>query len=207
VADIRRALDLGFDSVMVDGSRLPLSGNIESTRQIVEMASPFGVPVEGELGAVLGHEAGPLPPYEELYASGKGFTDVGEAARFVTETGVDWLSVACGSVHGAVRGSAKDREKARARLNIEHLARLRDATQIPLVLHGGSGIPKESVQAGIAHGIAKINIGTDIRQPYERAIRAGQPVEEARRTVYDRARYLLAEVLLAEGSRDVINPA
>jgi ketose-bisphosphate aldolase len=203
---IRRALELGYDSVMVDGSRLPLSENIAATRQVVEMAAGFGVPVEGELGAVLGHEAGPLPPYEELYASGRGFTDVGEAARFVAETGVDWLSVACGSVHGAVRGSAKDRTKTQARLNIAHLADLREATRIPLVLHGGSGIPRQSVQAGIAHGIAKINIGTDIRQPYEQALREGTTTDRARRVVYDRARHILAEVLLAEDTRDVINP-
>jgi len=204
---LRRALDLGYDGIMVDGSRLPLEENIAATREVVELAAPYGVPVEGELGAVMGHEEGPLPPYEELFESGKGFTNVEEAERFVTETGVSWLSVACGSVHGAVRGSAKDRQKARARLNIAHLTRLRDAAGVPLVLHGGSGIPKESIQAGVAHGIVKINIGTDLRQPYEQAVRAGNSIEEARRVVYERARHILAVVLLAENSRDVINPA
>ena len=204
---LRQALDLGYDAIMVDGSRLPLDQNIAVTRQVVELAAPYAVPVEGELGAVLGHEEGPLPPYEELFESGRGFTDVEEAARFVSETGVSWLSVACGSVHGAVRGSAKDQAKTRARLNIEHLVRLRDATRIPLVLHGGSGIPKESIQAGIAHGIAKINIGTDLRQPYEQAIRDGLSIDAARSVVYERARYILSDVLLAENSRGVINPA
>lgn len=204
---LREAISLGYDSIMVDGSRLPLDDNIAATRQVVEMAARSGIPVEGELGAVLGHEAGPLPPYEELFSSGKGFTSVDEAARFVEETGVDWLSVACGNIHGAIRGSAKDRQKARARLNITHLKKLKLATGVPLVLHGGSGIRKESILAGIANGIAKINIATDLRQPYEQAVRAGSDIDGARKTVYDRARYILADVLEVENSRDCVNPA
>jgi ketose-bisphosphate aldolase len=203
---LRRAVDLGYDSIMVDGSRLPLTENIRATRRVVEMAAPHSVPVEGELGAVMGHEAGPLPPYEALLASGRGFTDVDEAARFVEETGVDWLSVACGNIHGAIRGSAKDRKKAQARLDIDHLARLRDATDVPLVLHGGSGIARESIQAGIANGIAKINIGTDVRQPYEQALRAGQSIGQARAIVYAEVRHILADVLEVVGSRDIIAP-
>ena len=114
---IKEALDLGFDSVMIDGSRLNLEDNIKATRTVVEMAHPKDIPVEGELGAVLGHEKGPLPPYEELFSSGKGFTDPQEAAEFVDSTGVDWLSVAIGNIHGAISGAAKDRKKPDARLN------------------------------------------------------------------------------------------
>ena len=73
-AVIQEAIQLGYGSVMVDGSRLPLEENIQATRKITRMAHAAGIAVEGELGAVLGHEAGPLPPYEELFASGKGFT-------------------------------------------------------------------------------------------------------------------------------------
>ncbi len=204
---LSRAIELGYDSIMVDGSRLALMDNIVATRQVVELAAPHGIPVEGELGAVLGHEAGPLPPYEELFQSGQGSTSADDAARFVEETGADWLSVACGNIHGAIRGSAKDRQKARARLNIEHLARLRQAAGIPLVLHGGSGIRKESIQAGIANGIAKINIATDLRQPYEQAQRRGKSVDEARQIVYERACGLLTDVLEMADSRDIINPA
>ena len=76
---------------------------------------------EAELGAVMGHEAGPMPPYEELFASGKGFTDVDEARRFVQESGCDWLSVAIGNIHGAISGAAKDAKKVTARLNNDHL--------------------------------------------------------------------------------------
>ncbi|HUV91208.1 MAG TPA: class II fructose-bisphosphate aldolase, partial [Anaerolineae bacterium] len=76
---IREAIQLGYHSVMVDGSRLDLEQNIAATRQVVEMAHAAGIPCEAELGAVLGHEAGPLPPYEELFESGRGFTGVQEA--------------------------------------------------------------------------------------------------------------------------------
>ena len=85
---------------MLDGSRLSLADNIAATRQVAELAHAAGVPCEAELGAVLGHEAGPLPPYEEFFETGLGFTDVAEAKRFVAETDCDWLSVAIANIHG-----------------------------------------------------------------------------------------------------------
>ena len=185
------AIRLGYESVMIDGSRLELEENIGATRRLVEMAHAAGVPVEAELGAVMGHEEGPLPPYEELFASGNGFTDAGEARRFVEETGVDWLSVAIGNIHGAVSAAARGRRKPEARLSIAHLDRIVAETDVPIVLHGGSGIRKESVMDGVRHGIAKINIGTAIRQPYEEgaveSVVAGQDrvYEETRRLVTD----------------------
>jgi len=172
-ACIAEALSLGYASVMLDGSRLPLDENIAAAREAAAMAHAAGAACEAELGAVLGHEAGPLPPYEELFASGRGFTKVDEAARFVRETGVDWLSVAVGSVHGAVSEALRDAKKAEARLNLEHLARLEAATGIPLVLHGGSGVRRSDVLAAMKKGIAKINVGTEIRQAYEQGLREG----------------------------------
>jgi fructose/tagatose bisphosphate aldolase len=80
---IVRAVRAGYGSVMVDGSRLPLEGNIDCTKAVVEIAHTAGIPVEGELGAIMGHEAGPLPPYDELFESGRGFTDPAQARRFV----------------------------------------------------------------------------------------------------------------------------
>lgn len=204
---IKQAIDLGYQSVMVDGSRLPLDGNIAATRRVVEMAHMAGVPCEAELGAVMGHEAGPLPPYDELFASGMGFTDVAEAQRFVQETGCDWLSVAIGNVHGAVSGVLKDQKKVEARLSLSHLDRLRQATAVPLVLHGGSGIRQDDVLAAIKGGIAKINIGTDIRQPYEAAIRETKDVEAARQVVYTRTCELLRDSLGLAGTRCLIADA
>ena len=198
IGDITRALAAGYESVMVDGSRLPLGENIAATRQIVELAHARGVAVEGELGAVMGHEAGPLPSYEELFSSGKGFTDPQEAARFVRTTGVDWLSVAVGSVHGAISAATRTEKKVAAHLNIVHLEKIRVATGIPLVLHGGTGIRKECVLDAVRHGIAKINIATATRQPYERLM--AESVVKAQQAVYDAAVKLIREELEIAGS-------
>jgi ketose-bisphosphate aldolase len=180
---IQEALDQGFDSVMIDGSRLSLDDNIAVTAEVVRMAHAAGALVEAELGSVLGHESGPMPPYDELFASRAGFTKPDEAKRFVEQTGVDWLSVSIGSVHGAISPATKNQEKIQAKLDIEHLKVLRDATGIPLVLHGGSGIPQSYINDAIANGIVKINVATDIRQPYERALAAGGSIEDAQKAV------------------------
>jgi len=199
---IAEAVELGYDSVMIDGSRLGLDENIAATAKAVDIARRAGVPVEAELGAVLGHEAGPLPPYEELFASGKGFTDPAEAKRLVDESGAAWLSVAVGNIHGAISAAKKNKKKIAARLNIEHLARIREATDVPLVLHGGSGIPKDYLMAAFAHGIAKINIATTIRQAYE----TGQSAEQKHRNVYDATVALVTDKLEIAADAAVINP-
>ncbi len=201
---IGRALAAGFESVMVDGSRLPLEENIACTRQVVELAHAAGIPVEAELGAVLGHEAGPLPPYEALFASGKGFTDPAEALRFATETGADWLSVAIGNIHGAISAAAKGRQKVAARLDIEHLDRIHRTARIPLVLHGGSGIRKACILAAMQHGIAKINVGTAIRQPYEQWI--GQGVAAAQQAVYNAVVAVIGDELEVRNSTRILKP-
>jgi len=188
---IQQAIGLGYHSVMVDGSRLPLDENIAATRQVAAMAHLSGIPCEAELGAVLGHEAGPLPPYDELFDTGMGFTRVDEASRFVDETGCDWLSVAIGNVHGAVSSGLKDRKKIAARLNLEHVEKLSRAAGVPLVLHGGSGIPREYVLASFKKGITKINIGTEIRQAYEVALQTSGRVSTAQDAVYERTCWLL----------------
>ncbi len=201
VGTIQQAVDLGYDAVMVDGSRLSLDENIAATRAIAEIAHKAGVPCEAELGAVLGHEAGPPPPYEEIFASGQGFTDVEEARRFVQETGCDWLSVAIGNIHGAVSASFRDKKKTEARLNIDHLKRLRDACGIPLVLHGGSGVIRDYVLQAVKNGIAKVNVGTEIRQAYEVALRDTKSVEAAQEATYTRTVELIRDYFEIAGTR------
>jgi ketose-bisphosphate aldolase len=201
---IREAIELGYQSVMVDGSRLGLEENIEATRQVTEIAHKAGIPCEAELGAVLGHEAGPLPPYEELFESGRGFTDVREAKRFVQETGCDWLSVAIGNIHGAVSGVLKDKKKVEARLNLDHLEKLRQATGIPLVLHGGSGVRREFLLAAIKRGITKVNIGTEIRQAYESALGESGSVATAQDAVYERTCWLIRDYFGLAGARKLV---
>jgi ketose-bisphosphate aldolase len=201
---IQEAIALGYQSVMVDGSRLDLEGNIQATRQVVELAHQAGIPCEAELGAVLGHEAGPLPPYEELFESGQGFTDVKEADRFVRDTGCDWLSVAVGNLHGAISGVLKDQKKVEARLNLDHLERLRQATGVPLVLHGGSGVKREYLLPAIQKGIAKVNIGFEIRQAYESVLRASGSVAAAQDAVYERTCWLIRDYFGLAGSRKLL---
>jgi ketose-bisphosphate aldolase len=203
-AVIQEAIGLGYQSVMVDGSRLSLDENIRATRQIVELAHKAGIPCEAELGAVLGHEAGPLPPYEVLYASGMGFTNVEEAQRFVQETGCDWLSVAIGNIHGAISGVMKDQKKVEARLNLDHLEKLSQATGVPLVLHGGSGIQREYLLGAMKKGIAKVNIGTEIRQAYTEALCETGSVPRAQDAVYDRTVWVIRDYFGLAGIRRIV---
>ena len=201
VSIIEEAIDLGYGSVMVDASRLDLEGNIRATRRVIELTRQAGIPCEAELGAVLGHEAGPPPPYDELFESGMGFTDVKEAERFVRETGCDWLSVAIGSIHGAVSGALKGQKKVEARLDLEHLEELRRATNVPLVLHGGSGVRQEYLLAAVKKGIAKVNIGIGIRQPYEASLRESGSVTAAQDAVYERTSWLIKDYLSLAGTK------
>jgi fructose-bisphosphate aldolase, class II len=202
---IREAIDLGYDSAMVDGSRLSFQENIQVVKTVAQLTHAAGIPCEAELGSILGHESGPLPPYEEIFNSGKGFTDLEEAKKFVEETECDWLSVAIGSIHGAITGVLKDQKKPAARLNLEHLGKLHAATGIPLVLHGGSGIPREYVLESFKLGIAKINIGMEIRQAFENAVRETNHVATAQKAVYDRTTWLLGEYFDLKNDFDLIN--
>ena len=201
---IERAITAGYQSVMIDGSRLSLEENIRATKQVADRAHQAGIPCEAEIGAVLGHEEGPMPPYEELFASGKGFTDPAEAVRMVKESGCDWLSVAFGNVHGAVSKAQRDQRKIEARLNIEHLEKLAATTGVPLVLHGGSGIQPEYVRRAFAAGISKINVGTEIRQAYERSLKDSGKTAEAQEAVYQRTRELIRETYRLSGSRQAL---
>ena len=189
---VTEAIDLGYDSVMIDGSRLSLEENITASKQVVDIAHPCGVLVEAELGAVMGHESGPIPPYDEIFSSGKGFTSPENAAYMVQKSGIDWLSVAIGNIHGAITGAAKDQKKVEARLNIEHLKKLVEKTGIPLVLHGGSGVKKEYVLQAIQNGITKINVGTEVRQTYEKALKeCGNQVRVAQNTLKEKTKEII----------------
>ena len=184
---LERAVKAGYQSVMVDGSRLSLEENIATTKQVAEFAHANGIACEAELGSVMGHEgSGANMDYEEIFRTKKGFTDLNEAKRFAAETGCDWLSVAVGSIHGAIADGVRNQKKPEARLDIQHIADLSKITGIPLVLHGGSGINNQCILDGIANGIAKINVGTEIRQTYERTLAETGDVEKARAAVYTR---------------------
>ena len=150
---VQRCLDAGFDSVMIDASETPFEENVATTRRVVELARPYGVNVEAELGYVakLGQQ------------QGGGFTTSEDAARFVRETGVDALAVAIGSAHGFYKQPPK--------LDIERLAQIHAATDVALVLHGSSGIPHAMVREAIANGIVKVNLATEIKDTFMRNLK------------------------------------
>jgi ketose-bisphosphate aldolase len=144
-----KAISFGFTDVMYDGSKLPLEQNIANTREIVRVAHAAGLPVEAELGHV-GHGA----DYDVFGSQRKGFTDAATVERFVAETGVDILAVAIGSAHGLYKGEPQ--------LDFDLLRDIRRRVEIPLALHGGTGIPEDQFRRAIAEGIAKVNIFTDL---------------------------------------------
>lgn len=145
---IERAVNLGFTSVMVDASDEPLEENIRRTREVVRLARSRNVAVEAELGHVATEGWG-IP---EL-ASGSVYTDVEEAKRFVTETGVDSLAVSIGTAHGKYKGTPV--------ISFDRLQALNTALSLPLVLHGGSGSGDENLSRCARGGICKVNLFTD----------------------------------------------
>jgi len=157
---IQKAIDLGFTSIMFDGSHLDYPENIQQTQAVVAMCRPQGISVEAELGAVGGEEGGGLVGS----ADPSRYTDVDQALEFVRETGIDALAVAIGNSHG--------KYKSEPCLDFDRLQAIRDATGIPLVLHGGSGISADDFRKAISLGIAKINFFTGMSQTALNAIRA-----------------------------------
>ena len=205
---LKRALEAGYQSVMIDGSRLSLEENIGHTRLVAELAGKWDAALEAELGAVAGHESGGIGmSYEELFQSRRGFTDPDEAARFAQESGCDWLSIAVGSFHGSIAAdiNVRSQKKQEARLDVEHIGRLSKSTGgIPLVLHGGSGIRQEYILKAVKAGISKINVATDIRQVYEAEIQSGKGLDYACEQVYQKTRWLIKDFLNVSGSRKLV---
>ena len=152
-ADITAALTAGMTSIMADGSHLPYPDNMAFTRQMVSLAHAHQAAVEAELGRLSGTEDGlTIPEYEAK------LTDPAQAADFVSQTGIDALAVCIGNVHG--------RYRSEPRLDFARLGAIRHAVSVPLVLHGASGLPEETVQRSIALGVRKFNVNTEVREAY-----------------------------------------
>ena len=178
---IRACIEIGWTSVMIDGSHLPFNENVELTRRVVELARPRKVSVEAELGRLMG--------VEDEITVGEGdatYTDPDEAREFVDRTECDSLAVAIGTSHGAYKFAGQPK------LAIDRLRRIAELVTIPLVLHGASavppevldlarrygtklegarGVPPESIREAIEHGIAKVNIDTDLRLAFTGGVR------------------------------------
>lgn len=149
------AIRLGFTSVMIDGSLLPYDENVALTRKVVEAAHIVGVSVEGEVGTI-----GPRDPKTAEEMANIVYTTPAEAAEFVSDTGVDYLAVAVGTSHGVYPAGVAPK------LKIELIEQIRDATPVPLVLHGGSGAPDDEVSEAVTRGVAKVNISADMKLAY-----------------------------------------
>lgn len=151
-----QALRVGYTSIMIDGSHSVLEENIEVSKRVVDACMPSGIPVEAELGKVGGKE-------DDLDGGDGGYTDPAEAREFVEQTGVSALAVAIGTAHGVYVGEPK--------LDLDRLTKIREVVDIPLVLHGASGLSDEAVQESIKRGICKVNFATELRIAYSEGVK------------------------------------
>lgn len=159
---IKKAIELGFSSVMIDASRDSIEENIRKTKSIVEYAHSKNVVVEAEIGHV-----GSGVNYETPEETDSIYTEVEDAIRFVEETNVDSLAVSIGTAHGFYKGTPK--------INFERLAEIHEAVSVPLVLHGGSSSGDENLERCATSGISKINIFTDFLTAAIQKINAEKP--------------------------------
>lgn len=151
----KKAIDAGFTSVMIDASKHELNENIKITKQVVDYAKNFDVTVEAEIGHIGGQE--------EDVNSGILYADVDECIKLVKETKIDFLAPALGSVHGLYKGEPK--------LNFERMEQISKKIDLPLVLHGGTGIPDAQIKEAIACGTCKLNINTELQIAWTNGVR------------------------------------
>lgn len=154
-----RAINLGCSGVMVDASHEEFSDNVQRTLEVTRMAHLCGVPVEGELGYVPGVEGEDA----EHHPGEIAYTTVAEASRYVEQTGVDFLAVSIGTVHGRMQGEPK--------LDFERLAQINETLQIPLVIHGGTGLSDDQFRRLIANGVSKVNYYTALADAAGKQVR------------------------------------
>lgn len=150
--DVKACVEAGFTSIMIDASHLPFEENVKECRRAVDYCHFYGIPVEAELGALQGKE-------EDIVNEGECKTDPDMVADFVAETGCDTLAVSVGNVHGLCLNP---------QIDIPLLQKINELCAVPLVLHGGSGIPKEVIWECKRYGLIKINYGSDLRQQFIR---------------------------------------
>ncbi|WP_312240648.1 class II aldolase [Pantoea sp.] len=148
--DVKKAVRAGFTSVMIDGAELPFEENIAFTKAAVDFCKSFGVPVEAELGAILGKE-------DDHVSEADCKTDPKQVLRFVQETGCSMLAVSVGNVHGL---------EDIPRIDIPLLKEIAGLCPIPLVIHGGSGIDAEIIRSFVKYNVVKVNIASDLRKAF-----------------------------------------
>lgn len=174
------AMKNGLPSVMFDGSANSFEENIAQTKEIVKIAHQLGIDVEGELGHV------GMTSDQKFFTNADTYTNVDQAVKFVRETGVDTLAVAIGNAHGNY--------PFEPRLDLDRLRELREALDLPLILHGGTGIPAEQVKAAIRIGVTKVNVGTSYGAAFYDAMK--KVVDEGKITNYVPAKSVMKEVVI-----------
>lgn len=182
---IMQCIRYGYTSVMIDSAHLPYEENVEMVKKVVECAHSVGVAVEGELGRIGGTEDDMT--IDERTAT---FTVPSEAKDFVEKTGLDTLAVAIGTAHGEYKGEPK--------LDFERLSEIRALIDLPLVLHGASGVPDYQIKESLKRGISKINIATELKIPMAKAIQEvfrENPAENDPRNYMGRAKAAVEEVV------------
>ncbi len=170
IETVKACIDAGYTSVMIDGSMLDFDKNVSLTKQVVELARKSGVSVEAELGTIGGKE--------ETEGQIK-YTEVSEAVEFVKLTGVDSLAIGVGTAHGVYKGTPY--------IAVDRIKEIADEVDIPLVLHGASGLSDEVIRACIDAGINKINFATHLRQAFTEGLKKGLADKVA---TYDPKTYL-----------------
>lgn len=185
---IVRCIEAGYTSVMIDASMHPFAENASMTRRVVELARERGVNVEAELGKVGGVE-------DDLVVddADAALADPIECERFVELTGVDTLAPAIGTAHGIYKGEP--------RIDFSRIEEIARRVSVPLVLHGGSGIPEEQVKRAVQLGMAKMNVATELRIAFSQAIKGvfdNNPQENDPRTYMKQAKQAVKEVALAK---------
>lgn len=148
--DVKKCVDAGFTSIMIDASHLDFEDNIEMCKKIVEYCHFYGIPVEVELGSIQGKE-------DEMVSEAESKTDPDRVADFVSRTNCDLLAVSVGNVHGFAQ---------KPKIDLPLLERINNVSEVPLVLHGGSGIPQETIWEARKLGLIKINYGSSIRRKF-----------------------------------------
>ncbi len=182
---IMQCIRHGYTSVMIDTAHLPYDENVAMVRKVVEIARTVGVAVEGELGKIGGVEDNLAVDEREAT-----FTVPEEALDFVQKTGIDMLAIAIGTAHGEYKGEPK--------LDFERLSAIRGLVDLPLILHGASGVPDWQIKESLKRGISKINIATELKIPMADAIKkcfADKPKENDPRNYMGAAKKAVTEVV------------
>ena len=186
--DALECIEVGYTSIMFDGSHLPVEENLKLAKDVVEKAHAKGISVEAEVGTIGGEEDGII---------GKGELAPIEDAKAMVETGIDFLAAGIGNIHGPYPANWEG-------LDLDHLKKLTEALPgFPIVLHGGSGIPDEQIQAAIKLGVAKVNVNTECQIAFANATRKFARDYEANEAEYDKKKLFDPRKFLADGVKAI----